>query len=314
MLTLFTTAKPFKGHSAIIQRNALKSWTLLHPEVEVILFGDEEGAAEAAQDLGIRHEPQVERFEGKLPYVNFLFERAQLIARHDYLCYANCDMLLMQDFREAVETAIQWEKRFLMVSQRWDTDITELIDFSRPDWEAQARRAAHTRGFRQELRFVDFFVFPKGAYSDIPPLVVGISYWDWWVVWNALSRHIPVLDCTPYVTAIHQNHGYAHYPGGKVGTHLGPLAMQNYRLAGGPEHFRWTEDATHRLTRSGRISKKKLRFRYRTGPKDFLLQIRRIFTYKVRLPLWFFLLGVTRPVRKVLGLRSETLGRFRGKP
>ena len=48
MLTFFTTAKPFKGHSAIIQRNALKSWTLLDPDIEVILFGDEEGAAEVA--------------------------------------------------------------------------------------------------------------------------------------------------------------------------------------------------------------------------------------------------------------------------
>ena len=45
MLTFFTTAKPFRGHNAIIQRNALKSWTLLRPDVEVILFGDDEGAA-----------------------------------------------------------------------------------------------------------------------------------------------------------------------------------------------------------------------------------------------------------------------------
>jgi hypothetical protein len=45
MPTFFTTAKPFPGHDGIIQRNALKSWTRLHPEVEVILFGDEGGAA-----------------------------------------------------------------------------------------------------------------------------------------------------------------------------------------------------------------------------------------------------------------------------
>src|SRR5271163_1824224 len=134
MLTLFTTAKPFKGHSAIIQRNALKSWTLLHPDIEVILFGDEEGTADVARELGLVHEPNVERFEGKLPYVNFLFERAQQIARHDYLCYANCDMLLMQDFREAVEKAVGWQRRFLLISRRWDTDITEPIDFSRSGW------------------------------------------------------------------------------------------------------------------------------------------------------------------------------------
>ena len=59
MLTIFSTPKPFVGHIDIIQRNAIKSWTLLHPDVEVILFGDEEGAAEVCQEFGIRHEPEV---------------------------------------------------------------------------------------------------------------------------------------------------------------------------------------------------------------------------------------------------------------
>ena len=59
MLTFFTTAKPFRGHDAVIQRNALKSWKLLHPDVEVILFGDEEGAAETCREFGLRHEPAV---------------------------------------------------------------------------------------------------------------------------------------------------------------------------------------------------------------------------------------------------------------
>jgi hypothetical protein len=44
VLTFFPTAKPFRDRSGIIQRNALKRWTLLHPEVEVILFGDDDGA------------------------------------------------------------------------------------------------------------------------------------------------------------------------------------------------------------------------------------------------------------------------------
>lgn len=55
MLTFFTTGKPFRGRDGIIQRNALKSWTLL-PDVEVVLFGDEEGAAQAAEELGLRAE------------------------------------------------------------------------------------------------------------------------------------------------------------------------------------------------------------------------------------------------------------------
>ena len=49
LITLFSAPKPFTNpHIAMIQRNAIKSWTLL-PDVEVILLGEEEGLAEAAQ-------------------------------------------------------------------------------------------------------------------------------------------------------------------------------------------------------------------------------------------------------------------------
>lgn len=35
MLTLFATGRSFVGHSRIIQRNVLKSWKLLHPDLVV---------------------------------------------------------------------------------------------------------------------------------------------------------------------------------------------------------------------------------------------------------------------------------------
>ena len=60
-ITLVTTGKAFAGHSGMIQRNALASWTRLHADVEVILLGDDAGAAEVARELGLRHEPRVER-------------------------------------------------------------------------------------------------------------------------------------------------------------------------------------------------------------------------------------------------------------
>ena len=97
MLTLFTTAKPFVGHNAIIQRNALKSWTLLHPDVEVILFGDDDGAAETARELKLRHEPYVARSEYGTKRLDYMFSTARAIARHDILCYINCDIILMDD-------------------------------------------------------------------------------------------------------------------------------------------------------------------------------------------------------------------------
>src|SRR5580693_5844207 len=139
MLTFLTTAKPFLGHDGVIQRNALKSWTLLRPDVEVILFGDDAGAAAAARSLGVRHEPQVERNERGSKRLDNLLGRAQAIARHNLLCYINCDIILMQDFCKALARVNAAHSEFLMVGRRWDTEVNELYDFEKKDWETPLR-------------------------------------------------------------------------------------------------------------------------------------------------------------------------------
>ena len=139
MLTFFTTAKPFRGHDGLIQQNALKSWKLLRPDVEVILFGDEEGCAEIAQTLGIRHEPRVERSESGAKRLDTMFARALETARHELLCYTNCDIILMQDFCDALERVKAKRERFLMVGRWWDTEIHASCDFENKGWEARLR-------------------------------------------------------------------------------------------------------------------------------------------------------------------------------
>ena len=133
MLTFFTTAKAFQGHDGVIQRNALASWKRLDPRAEVILFGDDAGAAEVCAELGLRHEPQVTRHESGAKYLDFIFKRAQEIATNEYLCFPNCDIVLTEDFRVAFEKVRAWREKFLMVARRWDVDITEPIDFERAE-------------------------------------------------------------------------------------------------------------------------------------------------------------------------------------
>src|SRR3989442_6004827 len=148
MLTIFATAKPFRGHTGIIQRNALQSWKALHPEIEIILFGNDEGAAEAARHFGLRHEPHAERNEGGPKRLDYLFARAQAIARHDTLCYVNCDIILMQDFWRALERVRAVRPEFLMVGRRWDTDITAPLLFGErqsPDWRARGLPASDSQ-------------------------------------------------------------------------------------------------------------------------------------------------------------------------
>jgi hypothetical protein len=55
MITIFSTPKAFVGHIDMIQRNAIQSWQRLHPDIEIILVGDDAGPAEVSGELGIRH-------------------------------------------------------------------------------------------------------------------------------------------------------------------------------------------------------------------------------------------------------------------
>lgn len=304
MLTFFTTAKPFRGHDAIIQRNALQSWKLLHPDVEVILFGDDEGAAEACATCGVRHEPHVKLHQSGVKRLDYIFERAGEMSKHQYLCFANCDIVLMSDFLAAFERARSWRKRFLMVAQRWDTDVTEPIEFTDPQWPFKLRQFAANNGFRQDEYWIDLFLFHKGLYVDMPPLLVGHCYWDNWAIWKALRRCVPVLDCTSFVSPIHQNHGYNPTFGRVKGLALDPISLVNLQLAGGKRHLRTIKSSTHYMTHSGQI---RLRLYRRSGfATKPVRDLERFLTYQVLLPAWHFLLNITRPVRSLLGLRLKT--------
>jgi hypothetical protein len=308
MLTFFTTGKPFVGHSDVIQRNALKSWTLVHPDAEVILFGDDEGSAEAANQLGIRHEPRTEKNQAGSNRVDDMFARAQAIARHDVLCYSNCDIIFTQDFRQSVERVLAVRSAFLIVGRRWDTEITRPRDFANPDWRKQIRNFALLTGRRRTPDWVDYFVFTRGLFTDLPPFAVGRVYWDHWMVWNALERKKPVIDASRTILAIHQNHDYRHHPQGKAGVWYGEEAAANYRLAGGSKHLRTIADATHVL-RADRLVPSA--GRHLAAVKRHATRAGRITFYSGVRPLWFFLLDLSRPIRSAVGLRSAAQRRSR---
>lgn len=302
MLTFFTTAKPFRGHSAIIQRNALKSWRLLDPDVEIIVFGDDAGSAEACVDLGIRHEPFVQRNEFGTVLVNDMFARAQATARHDVLCFVNCDIILMADFCRAISQVKAKYRHFLMVGRRWDTDITESIDFSSGNWEEQVRELALAAHNQRDPWWIDYFGFSRGFFGpDVPPFAIGRTSWDNWLAWKGFDSGL-LIDASAAVVAVHQNHDYGHHPQGEKGAWKGEEARQNFEMAGGFVHLRSIADATLVLE-DGRFKRNPAR--HWVALEQRLGELERALTYNVLLPLWHSLLSVTRPLRHALGLRSK---------
>ena len=303
MITFFATGKPFRGHDGLIQRNALKSWKLLHPEAEVILFGDDDGAAEVCAELGLRHDPYVEKHESGTKRLDFMFRRANEIARHDYLCYANCDIVLMDDFRAAFEKARAWRENFLLIAQRWDIDVSQPIDFAREAWSRELRTLTLSRGVQQNQYWIDAFLFRKGLYLEMPPLIVGHCYWDNWMIWQALKQRVPVIDASEFTVLVHQNHGYNAKYGRVKGVACDPLSQRNLELIGGMGNVRHIHSATHRLTPTGAVT---MRMAPYTDPiLKFLTRARLFAYYRIWLPIWHLALGVTRPMRTLLGLRSK---------
>jgi len=256
LLTLFSTPKPFTDpHIAMIQHNAIRSWTLL-PEVEVILLGEETGLTEAARELGVKHIPNVERNESGTPLISSMFQRARENSHSDLLCIVNADMILLPDFLEAAKRVVKLKDNFVLLSQRWDMDITTPIDFAE-GWQSRLESAVRTRGQLHRPAGSDFFLFPKPCYQDIPNFTIGRAGWDNWMIYKARQQKWPVIDCTPSVMIVHQNHDYGHLPGGKS-HYEHPDTDENIRLAGGQANIRYTIlDSTYQLV-NGKLIRPKM--------------------------------------------------------
>ena len=230
MLTLFTTTKPFEGKMAVIQRNAIRSWQHLGTAQQILVFGDAEGTAAECERLGVEHIPDVEINDEGTPLVSTMFAEAEERARSDLYCYVNADILLLADF-DAATRKMAGLKSFLMVGRRWDSEVTEPLDFDLLDWgDRLAERARHD-GDLHSATGIDYFVYPRGFWGSIPPFAIGRTAWDNWLIYRARALRARVVDATDAVTAVHQNHAYAHHPQGSVGVWEGDEAKRNLEHA-----------------------------------------------------------------------------------
>ena len=298
MLTIFAIPKPFHGHDKVIQINAIRSWRLLRPECEVILFGNEEGTAEIAKQFGIQHITEIECNEYGTPLVNSMLSLAQEKSSNNLMCYVNADIILTSDFSTSVKRA--GEGAFLMIGRRWDLDINEPIDFNNPAWENQLHARRLKEGRLHAVSGIDYFIFPRGLYNNVPPFAIGRSAWDNWLVYRARYSRIPVIDATRVITAVHQNHDYGHHPQGAAGIWKGPESIRNVMLMGGLEHGFTIADATARLTPDGLKTPLSLRYFYHRLRASTVLNSR-----------LHFLMVPFKIVEKVLSLAVSFLAKLR---
>lgn len=273
MLTLFTTLKPFSDpFIAMIQRNAIQSWLALRPHCQIILLGNDKGVKEVAKEFDLLHIPKVTVNEKGLPLVASLFHEAKRKASFPYVCYLNGDIILMNDFLRAIKIITLQKNHFLAVGRRWDVEIKRPLSFNK-GWQKKLLNAVKKEGMLHGYSGIDFFVFAKDMFSDIPYLVVGRGGWDNWMIYHARKNRIPVIDITNAATIVHQEHDA---PGTreKAKRFTDEYAKQNVAYAGGQENLLTIRDADWMLDTTS-LKRIPLSFLSLFYPWRFLLGIKR---------------------------------------
>ncbi len=249
MLTIFCCPKPFRGESAAIQRAAIGSWLALRPRPQVLVFSDEPGIAEVAEELGAAHFPVERKSPYGTPLVNCLFERAEEVARYPLLCYANADIILTSSLMRAAAAVARASSHFLLVGKCVELPRPPQPDFDDARWEESIETQARRDGVSRGPFFIDYCVFPAGLFPAMPPFSLGRSRWDNWLIAAAQRSGAWVVEASATVTAVHQRHDYSHVPGGRSWVYRGPEARMNQRLSGWRNwvHLHSILDATHSL-------------------------------------------------------------------
>lgn len=243
---LFTVPKPFSDLAAVQQTNAITSWTRLGDGVEILLCGNEEGVAEAARGAGVRHVPEIARNEFGTPLVDSAFDAAARHSQARLLCFINTDIILMSDFVQAIERVNLPE--FVVCGRRWDLELRCLLDFNAANWECNLRARIRQTATLHSAEGMDYFVFRRGLFREMPSFAIGRTIWDNWLLFHARSLRVPLIDATSGITIAHQNHTYSHVEGGVEGAWHGPEARRN-RLLGSEMLFPFSiRDATYELT------------------------------------------------------------------
>ncbi len=229
MITFLSSPKPFIGHAGIIQRNAILSWLAVHPEAEVIIYGDSKGTADVCCEMGVHHVANISCSPSGIPYFNSIVNHASTYGRHDVQCYINCDILMTKWVTNV--TKLLSFQQYLVIGQR--INLADGIEYSMPsaNWKEDIIKFIETeKAYLEDASGMDYFIFPRGLWKDLPSLVIGRGGYDAALLAFCLRRKIPLINATLALQALHQFHDYSHVIGGKNTVFNGVDVHENIRV------------------------------------------------------------------------------------
>ena len=214
-IAIFTSLKPMSGRDGENQSRSLANWQSVLPDCPII------------------------RFEGSLIPFHDMVAQVEAQNSADIFIYSNADILFDETLPAAIASLMKCgihTAPFLMTGQRIDILEDESKHLHRPSG-------------------MDWFVFRRGMFHDLPPTLMGRGYCDCALVSYCLLHNIPVVDASFCVRAEHQFHGYAHIKDGRGAAMSGNDAQANRRNNALGDFGPHCLDATHTLSADGSLAK-----------------------------------------------------------
>lgn len=214
-LTIFTSSKSGEDTPENFRfTNAVSSWNRLKSVRQVYAFTDD----------GVPFDIPVDRSQSGLPIIPSMFASILNRSQDPILGYVNSDIILISDFDKTLAAARKKFSEFLLVGRRWNWHRPLLIEFAE-DWEKRLYREARENGSLFNPAS-DIFIYTRNVFnpSEIPQMAMSAYYWDPYLMWYAMEKGTPVIDCTYAIFSVHQNHPVASDP-------RGPEAKRNFDLA-----------------------------------------------------------------------------------
>jgi len=231
MLSIFTTTRDFIGEFDNIQKNAINSWRSLSDEIEIMIMGRADGAEKMAKKTNAIYLPDVPLSESGMPTLPGMFSRAQLSSKYNMLCFINADIILPYNFLDVITNLKKIKKNFLAVGHRWNYDVNNLIDFSDELILNQFWNNAKKNSVKESCAAIDYFIFRRGSFNNIPQLIIARMAYDNWLLWKARRIRIPLIDLSEELFVIHQNHSVKYKKYNDLNDYINDTdAKNNYNI------------------------------------------------------------------------------------
>ena len=168
-------------------------------------MGDDEGVAEVAKEYSIDHVPEVALDQDRIPMRSSMCALARKVAEHDLLCIINSDIIIVNNFVRGVR--VIHLDRFVAAGRRFDLNVEREVAFEDPAWRTVLSEEIDRNGSLHGPSAIDYVVYPKEMVPMIlPPFPVNMPGWDPWFLYEHKRHGIPIVDLSPLVSVVHQNH------------------------------------------------------------------------------------------------------------